>query len=627
MVDVQGMKKEILLGMSEYLEGISPDDPNPKFNTAKGKAFTEFYIRDIASQTDGITDPYAVDEGFDCDGSDDEGIDFIYPKDNGEFWIFQSKYKGGNSSLTKDEVVGFFDIHKRVFGARGREDANDVVRGLLSDFDDKKSAAIFILLTNAKASDGIKQLFARLESEERAKPGNENYTWLLMDLPKIQSKYEDSLIDSEDKPNVVLPINSFGGKPGLIDFSEEIQKSTGKKYKTIVTVVNGLTLLRLCKRRHWMSLFDSNIRGFLGAGKGENSRITDTLSEKPAFFYLYNNGMSAICEKLDVQPSGLEVHCEGFQIINGAQTASSIREFGAPQSDVVKKKLEDTWVLLRVTEFVNEGADDFKRDIVKANNTQNVIKDADFHANDEVQQSLRTQINKQGFQFGGKELVYMPKRAEKPRGKLVFFMEDMAKALFAFKEDQPHELNSMSTKQLFDEKERDSKPPAYYWALFGKNGQKARSVNPEEAREFAAIALLSQFVKLKVSANAKNHERDSIPGMIYRCRGHFLWSYGHVYRKICSPRGQKAFRDGILGGSAFKDDGFASSWFTLFADRCIGRTLERDNDSHVSEEGDGGDDKTLNFKLWLRDKGKTKTLIKEIGYLKNDHHFDAFAAK
>ena len=315
MADLQGIKEEIHLGMSEHLpNGVSPTDSDPKFNFAKGKAFAEFFIREIAAQTDGFTDSDAVDEGFKCDGSRDEGIDFIYPKDNGEFWIFQSKFKGDYSSLAKDEISGLFNIHKSVFGARGRDNANQVVKDALFDFDGKESAAVFVLLTNGKASKGNKEQFALLQEEAQAKPGNENYSWQLWDLPEIESKYEDSMIDSRDKPDVVLPITSFGGTPGIIDFSKEIQKSTGKEYQTIVTVINGMTLLRICKRRHWMALFDSNIRGFLGAGIRENQRIMETLEGKPELFYLYNNGMSAICDKLDVQSakSGLEGALRGL---------------------------------------------------------------------------------------------------------------------------------------------------------------------------------------------------------------------------------------------------------------------------------------------------------------------------
>src|SRR4051794_8725301 len=68
---------------------------------------------------------------------------------------------------------------------------------------------------------------------------------------------------------------------------------------------------------------------------------------------------------------------ENFQIINGAQTV------GALSAAKLNSEIE---VLLRVTEGLSVKTDrGFNADIIKFNNTQNIVKSSDFRANDKIQ--------------------------------------------------------------------------------------------------------------------------------------------------------------------------------------------------------------------------------------------------
>lgn len=476
----------------------------------------------------------------------------------------------------------------------------------MSDFTES-SAATFVLLTNKNASDGNLKEFHRLRKKavEDARGRSEGFEWKLVDLEKIANQYVQ-LFDRES-PDIKMRMQPCGENRGYIE-ADSPSPEGGKPYKTIVVTVKGTELAELYKE-HGQALFNENIRGFLGSGVKKNQKITDTLKKEPEFFYLYNNGISAICESMDVDNNGSLVKCKDFQVINGAQTVSSIGEFykkfgNSPEG----KNLEKVWVLVRITPTATfKDSEALKIKIIEANNTQNIIKDADFHSNDPVQISIAKQFEKYKFKYQADtsrralKLKYVPKRihTRSEAGYLPVKMEDFAKSLYAFKFDHPEKLNSQ-TSFLFDQSENGS-----YTCIFGEPDH---LVCPSEAKQFAAIAMLNHYVttKLKKRMNAKDKKgnlenpRDSINGMALRAGRHVLWAFGYIIRSLPKGAEQEIYKK-IVDGIAFKQNGFAERWFELIV-RLIRRQLKRDNEG----------EKTLNFKSWLRDNQKVKNLMQEI---------------
>ena len=69
--------------------------------------------------------------------------------------------------------------------------------------------------------------------------------------------------------------------------------------KNITFAVRGTTLQDLA-HKYKETLFNWNIRRFLGR-KGEvNSGLRETLEKEPELFYYYNNGISALCDFLPI---------------------------------------------------------------------------------------------------------------------------------------------------------------------------------------------------------------------------------------------------------------------------------------------------------------------------------------
>ena len=611
------IRKAVQEGVAEYARG-------GKSPLAIGKAFTEFYVKEIAYFTDNLTEEEEIKRGLDCDGQNDLGVDFVYeqPADDQQseskpFWmIFQSKYKGKGNSLNRDEIAGFFTTHESLCNKTVFDTANGDVQLALRGFSER-AAAVFVLLTNDEVSPKMRAEFERRKQAQMASPKWENFSWRLVSLSEIKDNYEQLQLSKKPPSSVNIPIeisDCDSGK-GLIDLSSKLAKGAKGAHRTIVTAINGATLAKIWQEfRH--SLFNRNIRGFLGKGVSKNKDITTTLEKTPELFYLYNNGISAICSSMVERRGGATMHCGEFQIINGAQTVCSIGQFADDNADTPKllNNLKKVWVLARITQTDDNSEDGLNRDIINYNNIQNVIRHADFRSNDDIQVFLQKAFEKENFQCHGvtpcKRLIYKPKRMpssdeeereKKEKKNIIIAMEDAAKSLFAFMTNEPDKLNSQ-TKFLFDR----SKDGAY-WRVFGNNGKATSTLYMNDVKRIAAILSLHCFLgdqtsklkRKKVEKDGKMTEEypsDTMEGMVIRSGRHILWAFGFVVRKFYRDEADKIY-DRILDGRAFQEGGFVQSWFD---------TIRLAMALALRQERLSG--KELNFKMWLRDNDKLEAV-------------------
>lgn len=577
----------------------SGQTPEQAKTAEKGRAFTEFYIKEIARYLDNITDEKLVEDGLECDRRSDIGLDFIYAKDDNDFWICQSKYVGRDGSLSEGTITAFFGLHERIFDKESRRKSNKNVQELLPPIGNN-SYITFVLLTNGKASDTNREEFDRLRKKAEKDKNAENYAWRLVDLHQIKEDYLNVISSDGKYPKVSIPIP--GGKEGYIDLSHKIFQE-GKNYKTFVTVINGNILKDLCGR-YRDSLFHHNIRGFLGT-KGKNRKIRETLETEPELFYLYNNGISATCTELNIDDSdskgkGVKLLCKDFSIINGAQTACSIRSF----SDTDNLKKVNILIRITQTEILKKSKKGLNRNIVEYNNTQNNIKDADFRSNDDVQVMLENEISRGKYLYKiGKNpgvLSYMRKRADtKGSRKKHIGIEKMARALYAFNfaflggEEQRFDLHPAS-KVLFD-------IDGLYTKLFGA----ADEMSKTKVKEFAAIAMLDTYLneRIKLESNAykkgvkdKTIEEDNSMEMTYRS-GHFLRSFGYILRTFYPESKEKILKK-IADGDFLEEGKFVSVLYEKVKDRislAVTMELERDD---------------FNFRDWQRNYKHVTVLMK-----------------
>ncbi|MER5363377.1 AIPR family protein [Streptomyces sp. NPDC002785] len=141
---------------------------------------------------------------------------------------------------------------------------------------------------------------------------------------------------------------------------------------------------------HEDRLYSQNLRQSLGTTR-VNSGMLNTLAEEPENFWLFNNGVTVLCNSLDEDWPGrrrpdepVHLRLNGVSVVNGAQTVTAAHRALQSSADTV----EDAEVTVKVI-VVGENMPDFARRITETTNTQNHVEQRDFIALDEVQAMIR----------------------------------------------------------------------------------------------------------------------------------------------------------------------------------------------------------------------------------------------
>ncbi len=132
-------------------------------------------------------------------------------------------------------------------------------------------------------------------------------------------------------------------------------------------------------------LLEFNVRSFLQAKGKVNKGIRDTLKSEPNRFMAYNNGISAIADKLEtVRREDGQIAIKamtGLQIVNGGQTTASLHR----AKKVDKSDISYAYVPAKITVLNKpEKLEEIVPKISLFANSQNVIQIADFSANHPV---------------------------------------------------------------------------------------------------------------------------------------------------------------------------------------------------------------------------------------------------
>ena len=590
---------------------------SPEHSSIIGRSFTGVYIRDIAASTYGLREDRDIDieAGLRCDGGNDLGIDFGCWSD-GWLYIIQSKYIGDGGNLDRKDMLDFVGIDERI-RSDALTGANLEVRDLLEEDFDSATNVRYILVTNGSVSSEVSKVFNKKFNQIRSESGRGLIEPWLFDWKKLQKSYEEERTPMARGVGLTvrIPVRAIGGNAPCVNLSSAFTGASGQPQGTVLLVARGDDIRKLFAK-HRDNLFHANIRGYLGSGRRTNKGMEHTLKNAPELFYLYNNGMSALCNGMKF-PEGAgnrELECRGFQIINGAQTASTIGEFS--QTDA----LEKVNVLLRVTNVgvAGDAGSKLSHAIISANNSQNVIKVADFHSNDPVQEFLQREFAKVRYPGAVPAAIwYVPKRGI-PRPKFVpkipkpreLKMEILAKALYAYshKWNRPSKIYSQSTF-LFITKDEDKE--GVYLDLFGDaQGNKVSSMGKDDLRRVIAIAFLRLYLDKRLRDGRKEYDevRDSSVEYMCYCAGwHFLWAFGCALRRFHPGREKEVYKR-IVDGDGLADGGFVEQWFDSIEDAILD-ALEAENDPDSGE--------VLNFKIWLRNKDKVIALKRRIERLRN----------
>jgi len=324
---------------------------------------------------------------------------------------------------------------------------------------------------------------------------------------ELKDYYRQMLAMETDIPSQV----EFSIREGLL-----VEKVAPRR--TLIAVIKGNELRNLW-RQHQQALVSRNVREYLG-NRGVNKKITATATEAPEEFFYLNNGVTALCT--DYVRSGTRVTASDFQIINGAQTVSSI-ERAAPKEEVE--------VLMRVV--VTDSIDvesGFNSRIVEGNNTQNAIKDSDFRANDTIQRWLAKHFENRVDAENLPKFYYSNKRRSRKPAKKVgraLKLETLAKIRYAYLYD-PIGANK-DVQKLWDNGQGGR-----YGEAFGVKGTLEPAWSDEVLQECKFIYATHNWLEEKTKKVAK--ENDAVRPYRVAMRFHDLALIGLHLREGQRPR-------------------------------------------------------------------------------------------
>jgi hypothetical protein len=359
---------------------------------------TNFLTRALAALALHKLVPCTVDESVASivDGGGDGGIDAIYYSSTTHFlWVIQSKFhRDGRGEPDLGSVVKF------------KTGLESLLRGEFEAFHANAALTAMIPALKKVFQDGLLQVRAalvytgiHLVSDDRVRAFEDLKHRFSADSDYLQVRFcnlttvYDWMIDAHLAPGV--PEVEFTLlKPGWVK----------EPYETVFGLLPLPELARLHKD-YGKGLITANIRGYKGNTE-VNEQIVNTVTTEPEHFFYLNNGLTAYCERLQVNnldradAEKKRITAFGISIVNGAQTLGSVATFAADAGDAAIPG----HVFMKVISL-ERCADDreFAKRITRSTNFQNQIGSRDFVALDELQEHIANQLVMSGVNYHYKD--------------------------------------------------------------------------------------------------------------------------------------------------------------------------------------------------------------------------------
>jgi hypothetical protein len=331
-------------------------------------------------------------------GGDDASCDIIFDRvdsrGNTVFYVVQAKWFTRKNALgnigTADVKKSLNDFEIIIRGDKKKsknEKFNEGIRFLL-DHLKKNGKVRFIFLALARGSDEYKD-----NVDSFNKNNAPNSTLEIIDIERIKRDYIDlqykeikkeTPLEMHEVPEyskISLCIERFTDVAGKGD----IIKKSGS-YRAYVVMVKPRVIYELFRAFGFL-LFYRNVRNPLPESN-YNEQIARTLKERPALFWYFNNGITAISKIIpEIGNEAREIEVTGLQVINGAQTVYSVYSVYENASPAEREVMDkDALIMLRL---VDSSDIHFNFEITRYTNSQNPMVNRDFHANDDVQVRLQ----------------------------------------------------------------------------------------------------------------------------------------------------------------------------------------------------------------------------------------------
>jgi hypothetical protein len=480
-------------------------------NLATGLEYFALHVLCLDPKVQGILPPFEKSEELDLEefrtgGSYDGDIDgILYDEDLHNVFIIQTKFYAGkvNADSLK-EARNFFSRVDEWSDHKRRSNLSTESQRLLeeSNFDPKIQDITLFFITSQTESEDIDLEELEEEFDQKYSERGLNVTCKIFTQSSFL-KFRDNLLSVKSEnivPQVALNIQS----------KLKFEFDNGEN-RALVGAIKASEICNLWRSKGMgNNLFNLNIRSGLGNLGKINPKISETArsEHESKNFFFYNNGITATCSSFE--DSGSKILVDNFQIVNGAQTVTSLNRA------ISKSSNANIYVLIRLVEtnekYANKSG--FANNVIRFQNTQNPVKDSDFFSNDKIQVWLSTNLAEMSKKAAVPSFWYENKRGVTPstgrKGKKVT-MEELGKLRYACLEDAPFTYKKQ--KDIWDSSENALE----YWKAFGSDSKSTDSWSQEELAEACWMIRSMFYFKIQhteVRAKARSLEKEgavSIP--------------------------------------------------------------------------------------------------------------------
>jgi hypothetical protein len=363
-----------------------------------------------------------------CDQKGDKGIDGIYINHSeGVIDIFQTKLTEKNGRTLGDtalkEFVGTLQqikTEENVIALLNDKQTNQQLKGLI----DRTNLSQYMHQYKVR---GIFISNMEMDNNGLSYLNNHSDNIIVLGPKELREEYIDNTRYVENNRESVFTIGS----------SEYLKYSVDENTFAIISPIKASELVKINGISN-QEVFSYNVRGHLG-NTSVNKGITNSLKDVSLHlkFPLFHNGITVVCEKIDINQAENKLIIKNAFIVNGCQSLSTL----------YKNSREITENLNILVKFVQVSVDsDLAKTITNFSNNQNGVKARDFKSNNPIQIRLKNEIENSFHEY-----FFEIKRGETDNTKKYYIInEDAGIWMMSFDLKEP--WGTHRKYQIFDDK-------------------------------------------------------------------------------------------------------------------------------------------------------------------------------
>ena len=250
-----------------------------------------------------------------------------------------------------------------------------------------------------------------------------------------------ALYDRIELNRSYIPIDKTGPIQTEMSFSIEsvnhLEHAIGTDLNMVIAPISAQELVKIDGIENG-ELFAWNVRQWLGRRTGVNKDIEKSIKDKTEHMYFpaFHNGLTVLCEHLDVDGSRLKI--KGYAVVNGCQSLTGLHENRNHLTDELR-------ILTKFIEILPNS--DLALKITDHTNNQNGTTHRDLQSNTLIQTRLQTEVHQK---YAG-DRFYRIKRGENPEWPSDKVIENELAGLILLAFDLKNPSSSHQKYKLFDE--------------------------------------------------------------------------------------------------------------------------------------------------------------------------------